>query len=449
MPGFCFARVEVFARKSRSDSRMNRTVSEVLDEADRVDGNMPHVKKPRKPVVVDGCSIDELRALHDEVENAKQVQKNGRERKIRTTQNTLATAVLSYPVSVDDLRKQGREAQIVYMEWRKDAVDFMKREWGDDFKCAVEHVDEKFPHLHLYALNKQFDAKEDHPGYRAQKEALANGKSAKEAEIAGAVALKGFLNRYHEEVGQKYGMSRFGPKRERLTRKVHTQRTIARDAYAEELRDRKAYRDSVKSEVSRKWSEMSVLGKMSFARSKATSADIEKRAKEKSDKVIRKYSSGYENAEKAITKAVSGRKQAEQKSNKLGAEVHRLGAEVRCLLSEVQSKDHAMAQVEYALSENVHSLHDKARRTGKLEDYYSLSGACQGIYEARKANNSLFGALWGDVRIIIQDVKKTVPAVFCRTFQWVWAKGGPVSRSRPLRVEPVPRVSGSGPSFRM
>ncbi|WP_215763321.1 plasmid recombination protein, partial [Acetobacter sp. P1H12_c] len=293
---------------------MNRTVDEVLDEAERIEGNMPHVKNPHAPKVVDGCSFEELRQSHNAVENAKQTQKNGRERKVRTTQNTLATAVLSYPVSVEALKKASPEEKQKYLHWRRDAIQFMRDEWGEDYKCAVQHTDEKFPHLHLYAVRTDFDAKQNHPGYRAQKEALANGKSGKEAEIAGAIALKAFLNSYYEQVGQKYGMARYGPRRTRSSRCKWVKEQIANDAHAQILRDRDKYKQSIKEEVAREWAETSTIGKLSFARSTASDADIKKRSNTLFREAIEQYSGQYRNAEKAIEKAVSERNDAQKKA---------------------------------------------------------------------------------------------------------------------------------------
>lgn len=78
----------------------------------------------------------------------------------------------------------------------------MRSEFGKDYRCAIQHLDEAYPHLHVYAVRPDFDAKQNHPGYRAQKEALATGCSSRQVEIAGALALKDFLDRYHDEVDQ-------------------------------------------------------------------------------------------------------------------------------------------------------------------------------------------------------------------------------------------------------
>lgn len=98
MPGYMFGHTEVYARTSRSQRRDFRTACQVLDEVSRVPGNTPHISRPAPPKVVDGCSLEQLRAAHNAVEAVTQTLKNGRTRKIRSTQNSLACAVLSYPI---------------------------------------------------------------------------------------------------------------------------------------------------------------------------------------------------------------------------------------------------------------------------------------------------------------------------------------------------------------
>jgi hypothetical protein len=99
MPGFQFLHFDIYARQCPAKSRKEgRTAAEVLDENERKPGNMPHVKRPHAPKLLYGVSIDEVRKMHDEVENATTTLKNGKTRKIRKTQNTLATCIMSYPV---------------------------------------------------------------------------------------------------------------------------------------------------------------------------------------------------------------------------------------------------------------------------------------------------------------------------------------------------------------
>jgi len=411
MAGYGFCRVEVYARKSRSKSRSFRTSSEVLDEVERVEGNMPHVANPKKPRVVDGCSIEELRAAHDAVNEATQTLSSGKSRKIRSTQNTLACAVLSYPVAVADLAKGGKEAQDLYYAWRRDAVSFMKKEWGDDYKCAVQHVDEKFPHLHIYAVRDDFDAKENHPGYKAQKEALDAGESQKTAEIAGAYALKDFLNRYHDAVGQKYGMSRHGPKKKRETRKEWVQRQQAADDYADILRNRDAYKEEIRGEVAAEWAETSVVGKVLVAKAKVDEDALKKgvRAAVKKDRIA--YGRQFENAEKAVKKSVEKRQKVEKENAALKAENRQFSA----LSGDYEMR---MAQAELVMADTIEGLREVAYEGKSTKAYEKLSSACEHVHETHEADSNVFKSLIKDVRQICKEVRENVPNVFKKFFGW-------------------------------
>lgn len=447
MSGFSFARVEVFARKSRSDSRSNRTAGEVLDEAERVPGNMPHVPHPLPPKVVDGCSFEELRASHDAVAEATQTQKNGRTRKIRSTQNTLATAVLSYPVSCKDIKNGTPEDKEKYFQWRADAIQFMKDEWGSDYRCAVQHLDEKFPHLHLYAVRPDFDAKMNHPGYRAQAEAKASGASPKEAEIAGAMALKGFLDRYQEDVGNKYGMNRFGPNRSRMTRKEWVKRQIANDEHADVLRNRDQYKQQIKEEVAAEWAATSIMGKASFARSTATDADVSKRVKAEVKRALSGYANQFENAEKAIKKAVANTDKAKAKAASLEKKNEALSALNTNLTAALDDANRRVALVDYTMSENVKALHRKARSTGSEADYVTLSGACENVANIRKSvGPGIFENAWHDVKQVVVDVSRRVPMVFKKVFGWAIPKQ-PEKQVAAARESAVNARNSQGPSM--
>jgi len=345
------------------------------------------------------------------VNEATQTLSSGKSRKIRSTQNTLACAVLSYPVAVADLAKGGKEAQDLYYSWRRDAVDFMRREWGDDYKCAVQHVDEKFPHLHVYAVRDDFDAKENHPGYKAQKEALEAGESQKTAEIAGAYALKDFLNRYHNAVGQKYGMSRHGPKKKRESRKEWVQRQQAADDYADILRNRDAYKEEIKAEIAKEWAETSVVGKVLVAKAKVDESAVKEQvlAARKRDKIA--YGRQVENAEKAVRKSVEKRKKVEKENVALLAENRQFSA----LSSDYETR---MAQTELVMTDAIEGLREVAYEGKSTKAYEKLSSACEYVHETHEADSNVFKSLIKDVRQICKEVRENVPGVFKRFFGW-------------------------------
>jgi len=224
MSGFQFIHFENYARSPREKitgkggvQRQNKKVwgvKDILAEASREVGACPHVDNPQKPRVVYGCSIDELVEMHDQVENAVQTRKDGKTRKIIKTQNTLATSVLSYPVPVAVI-KNSKEEQEKYYEWRRRSVGFMEGLWGDDFKCAVQHLDEQFPHLHCYGLAPDWKANDLHPGLAV---VPSKGKKGRDAGKEAIDALRAVQDRYQQEVGAYCGLTRLGPGRRRLSR---------------------------------------------------------------------------------------------------------------------------------------------------------------------------------------------------------------------------------------
>lgn len=102
MAGFQFAHIETYSRKCRSIngkqgakdgrklSKGGRTTRDIFAEAKREAEACHHVASPAPPVLVFGQSLEITEREHDtRVSEAKQVQKNGVSRSIRSTQNTL------------------------------------------------------------------------------------------------------------------------------------------------------------------------------------------------------------------------------------------------------------------------------------------------------------------------------------------------------------------------
>jgi len=270
MSGYQFAHIETWARKPRevatNKKGERRTpkkqwgVHQVLDEAERKEGNCPHVEKPLPPKVVYGCSMDELRAEHDQVDGALCTLSNGKSRKIRSTQSTMASCVFSYPVSMDEVRKDKKEQQR-YLEWRKRTIDFIKEEWGDNLKNVVQHFDESHPHLHCHALSPDWDATKLHPGLTASK-----GLKGKEASLAYCEAMRDFQNRYQEQVGRFCGQTRLGPGRRRLTRDQWKAEQSQQEALQNVLEQSEGIRSDLKEEASqealKEFSERSIISKV-------------------------------------------------------------------------------------------------------------------------------------------------------------------------------------------
>lgn len=104
----------------------------------------------------------------------------------------------------------------------------MRAKYGEQVRVVLAHDDEAHPHLHFWMLPDDQDARADtlHPGKLAKRAAEAEARAAglddREAVRVGNIALKAAmrdtLEDYWQEVGQPLGMTRDGPKRQRLTR---------------------------------------------------------------------------------------------------------------------------------------------------------------------------------------------------------------------------------------
>jgi hypothetical protein len=208
---YTFAHLEIHSRKGGKSG----STSSILDEASRSPGASPHVAKPAPPELVYGMPIDELRRLHDSRAEACQVtQSNGRTRKIRSTQNTLATVVMSFP---EELATADPAA---VKDWERRNIAWLKAEYGDRLKTVVRHVDEAHPHLHAYLLDDgpEMRATSLHPGHEAKAAAIADGATNKAGDRAYRQAMREWQDRYWQAVGLPCGLARIGPARRRLTR---------------------------------------------------------------------------------------------------------------------------------------------------------------------------------------------------------------------------------------
>lgn len=217
-----FAHTEVHSRKGGKSG----STSYVLDEAQRLPGACPHVAKPSPPELIWGISIEALRALHDQkCDTCLVTSKNGSVRKIRSTQNTLASVVTSFP---EEYSKADPQA---LREWESRTVAWLKAEYGDSLKTVVRHVDEKHPHLHAYLLDEgpEMRASSLHPGYEAKAAAIAAGEDNKGGDRAYRDAMRKWQDRYWQAVGLPCGLARIGPGGRRLTREQwHKERDAQR-----------------------------------------------------------------------------------------------------------------------------------------------------------------------------------------------------------------------------
>lgn len=288
MAGFQFAHIETYSRKCRSIngkqgtkdgrklSKGGRTTRDIFAEAKRETDACHHVAEPCPPVLVFGQSLDVTEQEHDKrVSEAKQVQKNGVSRSIRSTQNTLLTVVLSHPgdVSFNELD-----------EWRKRSIDWLRDRYGDQLKTVIEHTDERHPHLHAYVIPDSLRAYDLHDGRKAKEQAQADGLDNVAQNRAYKDAMRGWQDDYYSKVGQACGLSRVGPKRRRLSR----------DQWAMEQKQADTIKATVKRADTIERNALAIE-----AKSVANAEKVDREAKQKADEAERRALDAYEREQKA------------------------------------------------------------------------------------------------------------------------------------------------------
>lgn len=227
--GAQFAHIQTVSRKR---NQAGQCVEQVIGELLREALYAAHVPEPAPPEMMDGVSPEQLRAAHDAMIRAAETQYrlNGevKTRAIRKDRHTLVTAVASYPVPYDEIRGDSEQEKALKV-WEEANVEFFKNFFGTQYRATYRHVDETYPHLHIYALPEGVpgvDAQLLHPGKAAKKkveaECKADGTPPREAVKAGNRALKSAMrdwqDLYYREVGEPCGLLRDGPRRLRLSR---------------------------------------------------------------------------------------------------------------------------------------------------------------------------------------------------------------------------------------
>lgn len=222
---FQFAHLETYARRpAPGKDGAKRSCAEILGEAARVPDNCPHVAEPGEPEVVAGLHPSELLAGLDDLVKSRRITGKRNKQDV----HVLAAAVYSWPEVVDyaDRERLRRFVQDV-LEWHRKHVG--------PVDSAVLHWDETYPHLHVYTVD--MDARRLSPGWREKRAVLDAGGKAKDANAAYKAAMTGWQDQFYAEVGQLNGLDRFGPQRQRLTRREHRAAKLERLEAGDRLRE--------------------------------------------------------------------------------------------------------------------------------------------------------------------------------------------------------------------
>lgn len=208
-----FIHIEAYARVAGAGKAGGRNVGNVLAEADRKPGNCPHID-PEKladpacvPVRAYGLKLDKV---EQEANKWAEQAKDAQGRALRKDGHCLLAGVVSMPndTSPEDWRK-----------FRYDAIDWLKKEFGDRLRSVIEHRDESHPHLHFYCIQEHGKGFASlHPGQQAARQAKAQGLKKGEQNEAYKNAMRDWQDKFSRDVGQHHGLTRLGPGQRRLTR---------------------------------------------------------------------------------------------------------------------------------------------------------------------------------------------------------------------------------------
>lgn len=198
---------------SRKGNGTTLPVRKAMLEAARIDGNTPHVANPKPPDLLFGMDPVVALELHDQ-RIAALGKKRGRGAGLRQDSHTMAAAVFSFPCTVAE------ENSEYYLGLRDDSLAWFKAEieaLGGKVLGAVQHADEAYLHIHVYAMNlddPRLNAKLLHRGHIAAAEAKRQGRNPTDDYKA---AMRGWQNDYNR-VTIRYGLTKIGPGRRRLSR---------------------------------------------------------------------------------------------------------------------------------------------------------------------------------------------------------------------------------------
>ena len=208
MSGYQFAHVDGYGRKGGKNGKTKERVlsmSEIAAEAERHPDAIPHIENPKPPILLFGVMPS---VVVKEAEEWAKTAKDAIGRKLRIDGMCMDAGVVSFPADRMD-------------EWpayRDEAIEWLKKKYGDNLKSIVEHTDEPYPHIHFYVVptkGEKFDS--IHEGYAAMN-AVPKESPRIDRKTAFGVAMKGWQDEVYQAFGMKYGLARTGPRRQRLTR---------------------------------------------------------------------------------------------------------------------------------------------------------------------------------------------------------------------------------------
>lgn len=221
---FQFMHVESYSRNTPKTGKTGgHSVRSIVAEANREQGNTPHVEAPEPPTYVYGKPLEELEGT---CEAWAEGTTDAKGRKARKDALCLLAGVFSAPEGTTPEQWESIKA---------DALGWLRGRYGERLQTVIEHTDEAHPHCHFYVVpypGERFDA--IHDGKRAANELPKDALKGRRNEAYKA-AMRSFQDEYHEHVGAPNGMTRIGPGRRRMTREAWKLEQIQHEEIGQKL----------------------------------------------------------------------------------------------------------------------------------------------------------------------------------------------------------------------
>lgn len=185
----------------------------IIAEAKREPGNIPSTIVDgivKEPILLYGSNLDDVESMAlNYHKNTKTKDKNGKEKKLRKDANIILAGVVSL----------NRDNYKIWDDYKNDSIKYLKEKYGDKLKSVIEHTDETHPHFHFYIVQdvgEVFDL--IHDGKKAALEVRSKNKLKGEQNTAYIKAMSRYQEDFFLNVASKYGLTKDGPKRARISR---------------------------------------------------------------------------------------------------------------------------------------------------------------------------------------------------------------------------------------
>jgi hypothetical protein len=214
-----FLRLEAYGLIAAARKTSGNTLQKVAGEVMRVQGYCDHVKRALLPNLVYGDSPWLLVKEHED-RSLKTMSRylhkptgTFRTRRQRRDRPVAVAGVISVP---DDWKQTEQRWQF----FKEACTAWLQLQFDKEhLHCVIEHVDERCLHLHFFLNPLEYeDISCVHPGFHAVR-SLDISATPRQKKAAFENGMRGLLDRFHAEVGQRFGFVRKHIGAKRMSRK--------------------------------------------------------------------------------------------------------------------------------------------------------------------------------------------------------------------------------------